>query len=673
MLCSMGFEICDAPYDFVGPSASGRGDDQGGGGDIGGGGDSGCGGDSGGGGERYDKSDVLDHPLFCALRTLVGCSRFSDCAPTKYSQSLTLAMLRSRGNRGIVRLGPVGPDTVFLMQDFYESPDADNNRLSQADVVQLVLVKPINWGGESDIYCNCVLPLPLIQQIAQRSESKQHACVSLQIAAGGAAAFACPHIPAFISAVSRACSQASARKFALATRLVQLDAQPTLGYCIFSVVDGKIFEVAAYSGRFRCLSCRSTACEHTAAAATGQSAAAASGVACSPDHIDPKGLLREFPNVLHSRPLPPSVASFGYVAAARDLEHFMNSVVLQDKLSIVACRCLPPPAEQSCCGPVCNNFCFQCYAVGSVSALVSIAPIHLRKVLFRGSAVERLPGGRPIEAPQFHCAVCKKSFVPPLLGIAGSVGCIVSASRYNVAALILDLWVAERSVLQGAHFNHASVQTSSMAGYCASDGSQFGTISRQELMDCIYTMLQHTQAPNVIGRAAAECLICGPAPDLKTVQADGMNHGVPKYLFQLLREVREGRIKREVLYEFSRAVSINNPKLRKKLMEYWHATVTSTGASPALCQQLQALLAADNIVGSKLLFALQHCPAANLGWGAGSTISAIASASEAASTASGAGAELVIPPVVDEYTRKALQPYHPLSWSFQIGSTHASC
>ena len=132
-------------------------------------------------------------------------------------------ILSARGNRGIVLVGFMGNDVVFVMQDFYfyEDPAKADGRLSQAGAVQMVLVQPEHWGGDSDVFCNCVLPVHLIRKLAQGASSKLIARTALQIAVGGVAGAECPHPAAFIAADAHAVGHARASRFNLANRLVR--------------------------------------------------------------------------------------------------------------------------------------------------------------------------------------------------------------------------------------------------------------------------------------------------------------------------------------------------------------------------------------------------------------------------------------------------------------------
>ena len=63
-----------------------------------------------------------------------------------------------------------------------------------------------------------------------------------------------------------------------------------------------------------------------------------------------------------------------------------------------------------------------------------------------GRAEIALSGDMSFSAPQLHCPACKRTFVPPLLGLGDSDAYFVYGPRYHVVALILDVWNAERSV-----------------------------------------------------------------------------------------------------------------------------------------------------------------------------------------------------------------------------------
>ena len=288
LLRHCGLRLPDAPYDFVGPCPlGGAGSDAGGWDFFGGAGSDAGGWDFSGDG---DDAEVLGNLAYQACSALVDRSMLQEYTPTEYSKCITLAMQRTRGNRGIVLVGFMGNDVVFVMQDFYfyEDPTKADGRLSQAGAVQMVLVQPEHWGGDSDVFCNCVLPVHLIRKLAQGASSKLLARTALQIAAGGEAGAKCPHPAAFIAAVAHAVGHAHAVN--LADRLVRIS-ETALGFCVYIIEVEKVITVAVYRGIYRCLSCRSQACKHVGAASVGQPAIPGGGLG----GFDPKGLLTEHP------------------------------------------------------------------------------------------------------------------------------------------------------------------------------------------------------------------------------------------------------------------------------------------------------------------------------------------------------------------------------------------
>ena len=160
----------------------------------------------------------------------------------------------------------------------------------------------------------------------------------------------------------------------------------------------------------------------------------------------------------------------------------------------------------------------------------------------------------------------------------------------------------------------------------------------------------------MVGKAATQCSVCGPPETLDSIQVDGVTTGVPKGVFNLKARQRSGRPLRGLMYPFSHAVSINNPKLRRKIFEYLVASATTSGASAGLRCEVADLCGADDCIGRQLVQALVG------NYDAGRSAPAPVVAAAAAAVAGSAPAAFVheplsVPQYVDAVTVDAVQPF----------------